>query len=623
MPENDPDPHSAMARSYSNAFEVEMVVGLVQYLVNSNEYNLKDITVLTPYNGQLAAFTRRLNGTCSLWLSEKDRETLLDDGLLEPEDASMNTKTDVEMASVLKLATIDNFQGEESKVVILSLVRSNFDGHVGFLKTPNRINVGCSRARDGFYIVGNASLMRTVDMWGLIIEDWTRKSLIGAAFRACCRRHPTPVYAIQDPQQWYHVPNCQVPCGAKLPCGHVCHLSCHAPALHERISCPEPCPKQHEACRHSCTKTCGEPCGDCAIPISHLTLPCGHQATQSCSGDSKLTNSTCKVPLDPIQLSCGHSVQTTCSTKDRSLECTEKCGQILPCMHRCRGHCHKCTSRKSHPQCNSMCEKELACGHNCTAPCHNGRCPPCPLPCLQSCRHGRCSRKCSQSCDPCIKPCDRSCIHRGSCTLMCCLPCNRFPCNEACPKTLKCGHNCQGLCGEDCSPTCPQCSVDKIPQKAMMMLPCRHTFDVEYLDNIFNIGRIYQINSTGHIQKVGITSIQQLPEQGLMCPECNMSCKDVGRYAIHNQLLTLTDNIDRMYARFCRRLHRLMGQVYHAKVQLDQSLNDYVNLLRPGPLTGRINHSVTLSRRELLSEIESAITGFRGNPSWTCAVIVN
>lgn len=37
----------------------------------------------------------------------------------------------------------DNFQGEEAKVVIMSTVRSNYDDRVGFLRTPNRINVAC------------------------------------------------------------------------------------------------------------------------------------------------------------------------------------------------------------------------------------------------------------------------------------------------------------------------------------------------------------------------------------------------------------------------------------------------------------------------------------------------
>ncbi|KAL9127763.1 MAG: hypothetical protein Q9217_003421 [Psora testacea] len=150
--ESLPDTRSATPNSYSNMFEVEMVAGLVEYLVGSNEYDYRDITVLTPYNGQLAAFNERFKSICSLWLSETDREALLMEGYLDVEGVECSQSI-IEVGNMLKLATIDNFQGEESKIVILSTVRSNLQKRVGFLKTPNRINVGCSRARDGFYIV--------------------------------------------------------------------------------------------------------------------------------------------------------------------------------------------------------------------------------------------------------------------------------------------------------------------------------------------------------------------------------------------------------------------------------------------------------------------------------------
>ena len=39
------------------------------------------------------------------------------------------------------LRQLDNFQGEEADVVIISLVRSNQERNCGFLKTSNRINV--------------------------------------------------------------------------------------------------------------------------------------------------------------------------------------------------------------------------------------------------------------------------------------------------------------------------------------------------------------------------------------------------------------------------------------------------------------------------------------------------
>ena len=41
----------------------------------------------------------------------------------------------------IRVATIDNYQGEEAKIVLVSLVRSNVSGNIGFLKEPERVNV--------------------------------------------------------------------------------------------------------------------------------------------------------------------------------------------------------------------------------------------------------------------------------------------------------------------------------------------------------------------------------------------------------------------------------------------------------------------------------------------------
>ena len=45
--------------------------------------------------------------------------------------------------------------GEEAKVIVISLVRSNKEGKAGFLNTSNRINVLLSRAMHGMVLVGN------------------------------------------------------------------------------------------------------------------------------------------------------------------------------------------------------------------------------------------------------------------------------------------------------------------------------------------------------------------------------------------------------------------------------------------------------------------------------------
>lgn len=56
--------------------------------------------------------------TCLLWLSEKDKETLIDAGLIDPNIGVGGSKLNVEMANMLRITTIDNFQGEEAKLVI-------------------------------------------------------------------------------------------------------------------------------------------------------------------------------------------------------------------------------------------------------------------------------------------------------------------------------------------------------------------------------------------------------------------------------------------------------------------------------------------------------------------------
>ncbi|KAL8701662.1 MAG: hypothetical protein Q9224_000396, partial [Gallowayella concinna] len=177
-PEDTPNPSTASSKSCSNGFECAMVCELVRYLLNTNDFGSGEIAILVPYSQQLARLQEKLLGTrtCSIALSDKDKEDLIDMGLLDENEQSQ-FKSDVKVLPMVRLATIDGFQGEEAKVIILSTVRSNLKDRVGFLQTTNRINVACSRARNGFYIVGNSTLLRTIDMWASIIANFERKAV--------------------------------------------------------------------------------------------------------------------------------------------------------------------------------------------------------------------------------------------------------------------------------------------------------------------------------------------------------------------------------------------------------------------------------------------------------------
>ncbi|XP_058090437.1 uncharacterized protein LOC131236919 isoform X2 [Magnolia sinica] len=72
----------------------------------------------------------------------------------------------------LKVGSVDGFQGGEMDIIILSTVRSNSKGSVGFLANFNRTNVALTRARHCLWILGNAStLIRSDSVWEELVYD--------------------------------------------------------------------------------------------------------------------------------------------------------------------------------------------------------------------------------------------------------------------------------------------------------------------------------------------------------------------------------------------------------------------------------------------------------------------
>ena len=90
-----------------------------------------DVGVITPYRAQVQ-YLRRL-------LKKKD--------FFKP------------YRHLISVNTVDGFQGQERDVILISLVRANDEGQIGFLRDLRRMNVAITRARMKLIILGDASTM--------------------------------------------------------------------------------------------------------------------------------------------------------------------------------------------------------------------------------------------------------------------------------------------------------------------------------------------------------------------------------------------------------------------------------------------------------------------------------
>ncbi|MFC1759632.1 AAA domain-containing protein [Planctomycetota bacterium] len=59
----------------------------------------------------------------------------------------------------IEIDTVDGFQGREKEVVLISMVRSNTEGEIGFLSDRRRMNVAMTRARRKLFVVGDSATL--------------------------------------------------------------------------------------------------------------------------------------------------------------------------------------------------------------------------------------------------------------------------------------------------------------------------------------------------------------------------------------------------------------------------------------------------------------------------------
>ncbi|RYP01108.1 hypothetical protein DL764_006307 [Monosporascus ibericus] len=124
---------SLLGDSKSNEMEAALVKEHVRKLVDAG-VKPEDIAVVTPYNAQL--------------------------GLLGPLKEGFPG---------IELGSVDGFQGREKEAVIVSLVRSNPDGEVGFLGEKRRLNVAMTRPKRSLVVIGDSD---TVKKGSKFLKNW-------------------------------------------------------------------------------------------------------------------------------------------------------------------------------------------------------------------------------------------------------------------------------------------------------------------------------------------------------------------------------------------------------------------------------------------------------------------
>ena len=392
-------------RSHSNKWETDMATALVRHLVRQGIYKPEDIALLTPYTGQLQKLRATLRRDFEVCLSDRDMDQLAHEGFEDESTTNENDKPSegpqkmVEKKQLLqsiRIATVDNFQGEEAKVIIVSLVRSNPKRNVGFLRTENRINVLLSRAKHGMYLIGNSETYLNVAMWTDVYNQLMNAAAVGRQIELCCPRHKdTPIFCSEPEEFAIKSPEggCILPCSRRLePCGHRCQARCHSDVMHDAFFCQQPCPRIRKTCDHACPRLCGEKCGSCVVRVKGVKLPCGHAKTLNCYQKQDLNSIRCTDLNEKIVISCRHIVTVPCcrNVDAESFRCPAPCKHILPCGHQCPGSCSECNKPDEsvqHRACTATCDRPFGpCNHRCGRPCHSEvPCGSCLEPCEVCC----------------------------------------------------------------------------------------------------------------------------------------------------------------------------------------------------------------------------------------------
>ncbi|MCJ1288012.1 hypothetical protein MMC26_007365, partial [Xylographa opegraphella] len=224
--------------SKKNLFEAKMTLKCIRYL-GQQGYGTDHMVVLTPYLGQLRLLMDVLGKENDPILNDLDSYDLVRAGLMPAATAQLQKRR-------LRISTIDNYQGEESEIVVISLTRSNPRHDIGFMSSPERLNVLLSRARNAMIIIGNPTTFQNArkgkELWQSFMKLLKDGSHVYNGFPVRCERHPDRESLLQVPEDFDQCPDggCNEPCNVALQCGlHPCPQRCHQLFDHTKMPCDQ------------------------------------------------------------------------------------------------------------------------------------------------------------------------------------------------------------------------------------------------------------------------------------------------------------------------------------------------------------------------------------------------
>jgi superfamily I DNA and/or RNA helicase len=89
--------------------------------------------------------------------------------VIAPYAAQVRLLRDLLPVPGLEIDSVDGFQGREKEAVVLSLVRSNPEGEIGFLADVRRTNVALTRARRKLIVVGDSATLASHEFYGRML----------------------------------------------------------------------------------------------------------------------------------------------------------------------------------------------------------------------------------------------------------------------------------------------------------------------------------------------------------------------------------------------------------------------------------------------------------------------